>query len=87
MQTIKTSKGKTYEVMYAIAPLRDGSCGIALRDQRRLPEIAGEFDQLEWIEYQDFTTMLSPVRYLGYSKLWRIVSNDGVVTMHLVKEE
>ena len=85
MRTVKTKNG-TYTVDYAWAPLMNGSCGISLHDSRRASEIAREFDGLEWIEYFDDETMSSPVRFEGYTRLWHIVSENGVVTMHLKKE-
>lgn len=85
MRIVKTKNG-TYTVDYAWAPLMNGSCGISLRDQRRLPEIASEFDGLSRIEFLDTETMITPVLFEGYTKLWSIANNDGIVTMHLSKE-
>lgn len=48
--TIVTSKGKTFEVLWCWAPTSDGSLMLAMRDTRRLPEIAADFDGLDRIE-------------------------------------
>ena len=53
MRTITTSKGTEHEVDFAWAPTYDGKCMIQMPDERRLPEIAEEFDGIEHIHFVD----------------------------------
>lgn len=82
MKTITTSAGKTYEnVDYAWAPLRDGTCMIALRDARRLPAIAQEFDGLSHIHYTNTAT--GEYDFDGYSELTEICRVGELVNITL----
>ena len=48
MMQLTTSKGKTYEVVYADGPTRmTGNVMIRMEDSRKLLEIGAEFDGLE----------------------------------------
>lgn len=83
MRRIDTSKGKTYEVDYAWAPLYDGTCGIGLRDNRPLSQIAEEFDGLTHIHYSDPKT--GEDNFDGYNELVLIERTGDNVQMKLAK--
>lgn len=84
MQTITTSKGKTYEVDYAWAPLFDGSCRIAIHDSRLISEIAPEFEELTSIHYSNPGT--SEIDWIGYNKLIAVsMQGDSLVEIVLMR--
>ena len=82
---LSTSKGKTYEVMFAdLAVVTSGNLMIKMHDNRRLPEIAAEFDGLEWLrnEREGHETK----EFVAYSDLKEISRmNDGAVLLTLAK--
>lgn len=82
MRTIKTSKKHTYTVDLIYGPTFDGTVMIQLRDDRRLPKIAGEFDGLTAID----VTEGSDVAFPGYDTLALIArSQDGTVQLKIAK--
>jgi hypothetical protein len=63
---LTTSNGKTYEVDWIDgATVTDGRLWMQMSDDRRLPEIANEFDGLEWMEKESEHTGIT--RYEGWS--------------------
>jgi len=83
--TVKTSKGKTFEAAVAYGPTFDGSFLICLKDGRRLPEIAADFDGLERIETRDAGT--GDAAFEGFSALRMIQRlEDGSVRIKLARE-
>lgn len=83
MRKLTTSKGLTYEVTTAFAPLYDGSCVISLHDNRRLPEIAEEFDGLTTMHLID--TDVGEADFDGYNTLMSIMRVRGEVQMKLAR--
>jgi len=84
MRTITTSKGESYEAEYCFAPsLIDGGCAIRLRDSRKLPEIAAEFDGLTAITLREDE---NETVYAGYTRLGAINAEGGMVNLRLFKE-
>jgi len=84
VQTISTGT-KTYDVDFAWAPTFDGGCMIQMNDQRRIPEIAAEFDGIEKIHCVDDGAG-QEYDWEGYSRLKSITSNNGKVQITLAKE-
>lgn len=82
---LTTSKGKTYEVMFAdLAIITSGNLMIKMQDDRRLPEIATEFDELEWLKRE--SEEQEAKEFVGYSNLNGISRmNDGAVLLTLAK--
>ena len=72
MRTITTRTGTT-EVIFAWSPTFDGKCMIQLHDDRRLSEIAADYDGLDSITYTDEDAE-QVYEWEGYSVL------DGIVT-------
>ena len=85
MRTIKTSKGKTFDVEYAWAPTMDGACGIGLLDTRPLHRIAADFSGLTHIHFTDTET--GEWDFDGYTVLSMISRAGGIVRIKLVKGE
>lgn len=86
MITITTSKGKTYPVAYAWAPLWNGNCGIALaHDDRLLSEIAAEFEGLTTIHLHDPDGNPAEIDFDGYTELIQIQRSADAVQMTLAK--
>ena len=86
MRTITTSKGKTYPVAYAWAPLWNGNCGIALVDDPRLlSEIAAEFEGLTNVHLHDPDDSTPERDFEGYTKLIQIQRADDAVQIVLSK--
>lgn len=84
--TIRTSKAKEYGADYLGGPTRSGGAVMLkiIMDGRRLPEIAAEFDGLDWIER--ISDDEGNKRFEGYTRLAGIVRVTDGVTMELVKE-
>lgn len=83
--TIRTSKAKEYKADYLGGPTRSGGAVmLKIIDERRLPEIAAEFDGLDWIER--ISDDEGDKRFEGYARLAGIVRVTDGVTMELVKE-
>lgn len=85
MPILVTSKGKRYTVDFAWAPTLEGGCTIRLRDDRRLPEIAAEFDGLTALAYTDEAAMRS-YTWEGYTRLISVNSLPAGVTVKLARE-
>ena len=86
MRTLITHKG-TYKVDFAWAPNNDGSCLIHMVDDRRIPEIAAEFDGLQSIHYFDAPAGRD-YEWKGYSKLANIITvREGIVQITLRQEQ
>ena len=83
MKRITTSKGKRYDVDYAWAPLSDGSCMISMPDDRRLAEIADDFDGLTSIHYVNTDT--GEYDWDGYTVLDSVSRLNGRVQIRLVR--
>ncbi len=49
---LKTSLGYTYEINW-IDTISTGTLYMQMKDQRTLPDIASEFDGLEWLKRED----------------------------------
>lgn len=84
-RTIETSNGKTYTVDYCYGPTIDGSCALQIHDDRRVSQIAPEFDHLQQIILHE--TGMEDRVYGGYSQLVEIGKvSTGVIRIKLVKE-
>ena len=83
MERIRTSKGNDYQADFVyLHPLED-TLTIRLIDERRIPEIASEFDQLDSIILLDH----DDYEYTTYTKIAGISSRKGGRTdIMLVKE-
>lgn len=82
---IKTSKGHEYEAAYLGGPTQLGDLVmLQYADGRRLPEIAAEFDGLDWLERIDENQ--GDKHFAGYSRLNGISRNGGNVLIELAKE-
>lgn len=81
-----TSAGKTYEVQWVGGPtLTSSAVMIQMADDRRLPEIAAEFDGLEAMQRESETQ--GNKAWQGYTVLQRIARvSPGVVLLALSKE-
>lgn len=81
--TIQTSRGQTFDVRWCWAPVSDGTMMLCLQDERRLPEIAADFDGLEQIDR--ISAIEGDMTYEGYSEMTGIsrdaASGDVVVTL------
>lgn len=81
---LTTSKGLTYDALWAgVAAASTGNLFAEIRDERRLPEIAAEFDGLEWLETDDGETH---ERHEGFGRLVGINRTSGGVQVTLSKE-
>ncbi len=86
MRKITTSKGTEHEVDFAWAPTFDGKCLIQLRDGRRVPEIAAEFDGLEHIHFIDAEAERE-YDFDGYTAIVGFFRNpDGGIQIQLERE-
>ena len=82
---IRTSKNKEYQAEYIDGPTRiGGAVMLRIMDERRLPEIAAEFDGLEWLER--ISEDQGNKRFDGFSRLAGINGKAGGVTIELAKE-
>lgn len=83
---LKTSLGYEYTVNFVDGPtITSGVVVISMHDDRRLPKIAEEFDELEYLER--LGDVREYKRWEGYSNLQRIVRmGDGSVQIALSKE-
>lgn len=85
MMRIETSKGKTYEADWIDESTISGNVNLQIVDSRRLPEIAEDFDGLEYLKRTSETQ--GDKRYDGYKKLMRISAEvDGRVWIAVGKE-
>lgn len=83
MQSITTSKGKTFDVEYAFAPTYDGAFTARFHDGRRLPEIAADFDGLATIVLHNGEESCT---FDGYTRLISVMRMDNSVVVKMVKE-
>lgn len=82
---LKTSRNKEYEVKWAGGPtINNGAVFLEMEDERRLPEIAAEFDGLDWLER--ISEDQGDKRFEGFSRLVGINETKGGVTIELAKE-
>ena len=83
---LTTSREKTFEVDWIDGPTSaDGRVWLQIPDERRLPEIAADFDGLEWMEKE--TAHGGTVRYEGWSLLSMIKREaEGVAQLAFLKE-
>lgn len=83
---LTTSKGKEYNVQWVDGPtITNGMVMIQLADDRRLPEIAAEFDGVERVERVSETQ--GNKTWEGFTRLQRIsVVGEGRVLVALGKE-
>lgn len=80
--TITTSRGQTFDVFWCWAPTADGSLMLSLQDERRLPEIAADFDGLASIRRTSEEE--GDAVYQGYDDLRGISrgsSGDVIITL------
>lgn len=85
--TIKTSKGQTYQVEWIDGPtITTGGVVLSLiEDNRRLPDIAADFDGLT--EIQRYSETQGDKTFTGFTRLWSItLHQDGAVMIELRKE-
>lgn len=82
---LTTSKNKTYNVEWIdVAAMSSGNVLLQMKDERRLPEIAAEFDGLEWMKRESDTQ--GDKTFEGFTKLIRISRMAGLVQLTLDKE-
>lgn len=83
---LTTSSGKTYDVQWIDGPtITSGMVLLQMADDRRLPEIAAEFDGLEAMQRESDTQ--GNKAWQGYTVLQRIARvSPGVVLLALAKE-
>lgn len=79
---LKTSKGNEYEAVLCYAPTYDDALMVEIKDERKLSEIAPEFEGLDWVIINE----LKPTRYYGYKVLNLMSRNKDTVQMKLYKE-
>lgn len=73
---LTTSRNKEYDVIMIGGPTRtSGSVMMEMRDDRRLPEIAAEFDGLDWMKRESKTE--GNKEYTGFSVLRSIQRQQG----------
>lgn len=81
---LKTSRNKTYDVDWVDGPtITSGQVVLQMRDGRRLPTIAREFDGLTHMERESEAE--GNKAFDGYSELESIYRRDGVVVVALGK--
>lgn len=84
MQLI-TSNGKAYAVDWADTAMRTGELLFEMPDERRLPDIAREFDCLEWLERRDENQ--GDKRFDGFSRLVAVQRTGGDRVMLTLDKE
>jgi len=83
--TVKTSQGNEYTVDFIDGPtMTTGQVVLQLQDSRRLPEIAAEFDGLEWLKRESENE--GNKEYIGFSMLGHISRHARGVMIMLDKE-
>lgn len=81
-----TTKNGTHEVDFAWAPTFDGTCMIQYADDRRLPQIAADWDGLDTMHFTDEEAERE-YDWEGYTRLTQITTPQaGKVQVTLVKE-
>ena len=86
MNRITTSSGKTFDVQFAWAPDPMGKCMIQMPDERRLPEIAADFDGVERVHYVDESAERE-YDWDGYTALDAIMRQPGGAVQILLAKE
>ena len=82
--TLKTSRGNTYEIQWADIASKSGFLFVQMEDERKLSEIAVEFEGLEWLKREDANQ--GDKLFEGYSSLKIIRQVEpGVVILTLEK--
>lgn len=85
MRTITTKNG-TFNVDFAWAPTADDGCMIQYADDRRIPDIANDWDGLESIHFDDGPTELQ-YEWIGYTRLTSVtVVRGNKIQIKLEKE-
>lgn len=85
---ITTSKGKTFDIQFIGALLRNGNrLMIELKDERPVPEIAADFDGLETITKTDALKPGVKEIFEGFAHLVGIQKNKGNGTVLLTLEK
>lgn len=81
-----TSRNKEYEIDWIDGPtITTGQVLLQMRDDRRLPEVAAEFDGLEWMERKSDTQ--GDKRWEGWNVLTRIgLAADGKMILTFGQE-
>lgn len=83
--TLTTSRNKTYDVDWIDGPtLTDGMVTLQMSESRRLPEIAEEFDGLEWLKRESETQ--GNKLFEGFSRLAMIRQTGQKILLSLDKE-
>lgn len=73
---LTTSKGNEYSVDFIEGPtITDGLVVLQMHDDRRLPEIAAEFDGLKWLKRE--SEEQGDKEFTGYTTLQRIARLSG----------
>lgn len=73
---LTTSRNKEYDVIMIGGPTRtSGTVMMEMLDERRLPEIAAEFDGLDWMKRESETE--GNKEYTGFSVLRSIQRRQG----------
>lgn len=84
---IKTSKGNEYEVIWAGKSLSTpDQCIVQMQDDRRLPEIAAEFDGLETMEASGMPGQADQ-KLLGYTSLVNIARQGNGAVLIVIRRE
>lgn len=82
---LTTSKGNEYTVEFIDGPtITSGHVVLQMQDERSLPEIAAEFESLEWLRRESENQ--GDKEFIGYTKLDGVTRvADGVVLIALGK--
>lgn len=85
--TIKTSKGQTYQVEWIDGPtITTGGVVMSLiGDDRRLPDIAVDFDGLT--EIRRYSDTQGDKTFTGFTRLWSISARGGEAVMIELRKE
>lgn len=84
MRTITLPNGKTYEVGYAWGPTRSGTFELSMKDERRLPEIAAEFDGIDEINFHDDD--VGDLVFRNFTRLTNIRERNNEILISLSEE-
>lgn len=83
-KSITTSQGKTFPVLSVFSPGQENALRISLKDSRRVPAIAADFDGLTSLVYTD-DARNTETEYRGFDTLYRVQSENGTVSLILKK--
>lgn len=86
--TLKTSKGQTFDINWMWGPVGvDESVNLELKDDRKLTEIASDFDGVE--KFERFSEEEGDMTFEGYTELLSIsriyTRTSSVVQISVVK--